>query len=287
MMTAAEFTDLDNDNVKELVIAGEWMPISIYKWKNGKYVPTTKDFGLDNIKGWWESIHIIDINGDGYKDIICGNNGLNTYLKASVDKPLTMHYADYDGNSTLDPILCYFNGAKSYPFVMRDRLLDHMIVLKKKFLRYKEYSVATLDDIFNLSQRKNEKVLQANELASLVLVNQQGKSFLPERLPTLTQISCIRSMLEIDVNNDGKMDVITGGNFYGADVFLGRYDASYGNILLNTGTSKMKNIPASLSGFRADGDVRHLLKLKTKKGISVMVVKNNEMPQMFDFKVKE
>lgn len=284
MITSAIFEDIDNDQIKELIIAGEWMPVTIFKWKNGKYIPSVKEYGLENILGWWETIHCMDINGDSYKDIICGNNGLNTYLKASKDKPITLHYADFDNNSTLDPILCYYNGEKSYPFVMRDRLLDHMIVLKKKFLRYKDYSVATLDDIFNLSQRKEEKVLMANELSSIVLINQQGKTFEPHPLPLFTQKSCIRSIIEMDVDNDGKKDLITAGNFYGADVFVGRYDASYGDILLNTASNSLRLIPSSYSGFKADGDVRRLLKLKTRKGISVMVVKNDGLPQMYDFK---
>jgi hypothetical protein len=284
MVTDAVFEDLDNDKTKELIIAGEWMPITIFKWKNGKYLNVTADFGIDKIKGWWETLHIADLNGDGFKDIVCGNTGLNSYFKASDAKPVTLLYKDYDNNGTLDPILCNYNGEKTYPFAMRDKMLDHSIILKKKFLRYKQYAGATINEIYSPEQRKGESKLEANQLASVIFYNVNGKSFKQYMLPTMAQISCIRTILDIDINQDGQPDLITAGNFYGTDVFLGRYDASKGNILLNNGNETFKNLPPAYTGFSASGDVRKLLKIKTKMGYNILVVKNNSLPDLFEIK---
>ncbi|MBC7885787.1 MAG: VCBS repeat-containing protein, partial [Saprospiraceae bacterium] len=108
MVTSATFEDLDKDGVKELILCGEWLPISIFKFEGGKYKNVTASFGLDKNIGWWETIHVRDLNGDGYPEIIAGNVGLNTHMKSSNEKPVTLHYKDYDGNSTLDPLLCYY-----------------------------------------------------------------------------------------------------------------------------------------------------------------------------------
>lgn len=284
MVTDAVFEDLDNDKTKELVVAGEWMPITIFKWKNGKYVNATADFGIDKIKGWWETLHIADLNGDGFKDLICGNTGLNSYFKASEDKPVTLLYKDYDNNGTLDPILCNYNGDKMYPFAMRDKMLDHSIILKKKFLRYKQYAGATINEIYSVEQRKGETKLEANQLASVIFYNVKGKSFTQYMLPTMAQISCIRSILDFDINQDGKPDLLTAGNFYGTDVFLGRYDASKGNVLLNEGRDSFKNAPSAYTGFSTGGDVRRLLRLKSKTGYNILAVKNNGLPDLFEIK---
>lgn len=284
MVTDAQFEDLDNDKIKELILVGEWMSPNIFKWKNGKFINVTKDFGIENYIGWWESLHIADLNGDGFKELICGNTGLNSYFKASDEKPLSLYYKDYDNNSTLDPILCSYNGTKIYPFVMRDKLLDHMVVLKKKYLRYKQYANNSFEDIFTPNERKGETVLKANLLASVVFYNKGGKAFEMVEMPQMAQLSCIRTILDFDINNDGKPDLITAGNFYGTDVFLGRYDASKGNILINEGNNRFNSLPSAYSGFNANGDVRKLLKIKTKDGYSIMIVKNNDLPELLKIK---
>jgi enediyne biosynthesis protein E4 len=286
MVTDAKFADIDNDKKPELIVVGEWMPINVFKWNGTKFKDITSALGLDKKIGWWESVHVEDINGDGFAEIIAGNVGLNTQIKASENKPATLHYKDYDNNKSLDPILCYYNGEKSHPFLMRDKILDHMIILKKKFLRYKDYANATMSTLFTAEQRRDEKVLSANTFASKILYNTGGKSFEYKDLPIPAQISLTNSILCIDVNNDGKKDIITAGNYFGTEVLLGRHDASVGNILINNGNNTLKSISAAQSGFNAKGDVRDLLPIKTKEGISILVVRNNDQFSLFKIKSK-
>jgi hypothetical protein len=235
MLTDARFADLDKDGVQELILAGEWMPVTIFKKVNNKYINVTSDFGIADLSGWWYSLEITDINGDGYPDIVAGNLGLNSHIQATKEKPATLVYKDFDNNGNIDPVLCYFNTDTSFPLQYRDRLLDQMIILKKKFTRYQTYANATLEDVFTPNQLKDAKVLTANTFTHTLFISQSGKSFSPQALPRYTQMSIVRSIIGTDVNHDGAMDLVIGGNFYGTDAQFGRYDASVGAILIGDG----------------------------------------------------
>ncbi|MGB4847461.1 MAG: VCBS repeat-containing protein [Saprospiraceae bacterium] len=284
MLTDAHFADLNNDGTQELILAGEWMPVTIFQKINNKYVNTTAEFGLADLSGWWYSLEVSDINGDGFPDIVAGNLGLNSHIQASKGKPATIWYKDFDSNGTIDPVFCYFTGDTSFPLQYRDRLLDQMIVLKKKFTRYRTYANATLEDIFSPTQLKDAKVLTANIFAHTLFISQSGKSFSARALPVYTQISTVRAIKALDINHDGVMDLVIGGNFYGTDAQFGRYDASVGAILIGDGNGQFRVFGPADSGFCIPGNVKSILPLKSSSGISLFVVKNNDRCSLFDFK---
>jgi hypothetical protein len=192
-----------------------------------------------------------------------------------------MHYKDFDNNGTIDPILCFYNKDASYPLHFRDRLLDHMIVLKKKFTRYHMYADATLEDIFTREQLKDSDVLTANTFAHSLFLNQGGKGFVVRQLPEYTQISTVRTIKAMDVNNDGVTDLIIGGNLYGTDAQFGRYDASVGAILMGEGQGEFSVLGPADSGFSIPGNVRRIVPLKSSDGIYVFVSRNNDMSSLF------
>ncbi len=284
MLTDARFADLDKDGTLELILVGEWMPITIFRKVNNKFVNATSEFGLADISGWWYSLEIADLNSDGYLDIVAGNLGLNSHIQASKEKPATLHYKDFDNNGTIDPVLCFYNRDKSYPLHFRDRLLDHMIFLKKKFTRYHMYADATLEDIFTPEQLKDAKVLSANTFAHTLFMNQGGKNFTAQALPRYTQISTVRSIKAMDINHDGATDLILGGNLYGTDAQLGRYDASVGAILIGDGEGHFQVVGPAESGFSIPGNVRSILPLKTSTGTSLFVARNNDVSSLFELK---
>jgi enediyne biosynthesis protein E4 len=284
MITEAKFADLDKDGRDELIIAGEWMPVSVFKNENGKFRNVTASFGLSGIKGWWYSLEVADLNADGYPEIIAGNLGLNSQIQASAQKPVTLHYKDFDNNGSLDPILCCYTDDKSYPLHFRDRLLDQMVVLKKKFTRYEMYANATLDQIFTREQLKDAKILTANHFSHTLFINNGGKVFTPSVLPRYTQISAVRSIKALDVNKDGKTDLLLGGNFYGTDAQIGRYDASVGAVLLGDGKGHFQVIGPASSGFSIRGNVRAILPLVSTKGTLVLVVRNNDKVSLLKLK---
>ena len=276
MITDAEFADLDNDGVLELIIAGEWMPVSIFKFENGSYVNHTSNYGINDKLGWWNSISIADINSDGYKDIIAGNLGLNSIFKASNQKPVELYYKDFDNNGSLDAVITNYNQGVSYPLHNRDRMLDQMVMLKKRFTRYAPYASATINDIFTPEELQNVKILKANHLEHTLFLNDNGKHFTSKTLPFETQISVVNDAVITDLNNDDKLDIIIGGNFYGTDAEYGRYDASIGATLLNTGDSNFNAVSTTESGLNIKGNVQHIKTLQVKGRPHILVIRNNE-----------
>lgn len=284
MLTAAAFADLDKDGTPELILTGEWMPVTIFRKVNDKYINTTRDFGVSDLSGWWSSLEIADINGDGFPDIVAGNLGLNSHIQVSAEKPATLYYKDFDKNGTIDPILCFFNRDTSFPLQYRDRLLDQMIMLKKKFTRYQTYADATIEDIFTPDQLKDVNTLTANTFSHTLFINQGGKKLTSSPLPRITQISTVRSIKAMDVNHDHNLDLVIGGNFYGTDAQFGRYDASVGAILIGDGQGHFEVLGPSESGFSIPGNVRSILPIKSSSGTVLFVVRNNDKSSLFRLK---
>lgn len=276
MVTDAEFADLDNDGVKELIVAGEWMPISVFKFENGSYKNKTGDFGLDDKIGWWNSITIDDVNGDGFMDILGGNLGLNSIFKASNSEPTTLYYKDFDKNGSLDAVLCTYIDGVSYPIHNRDRMLSHMVMLKKRFTRYEPYASATLNDIFTPEELKGVTILKANHFEHTLFINNGGSGFKVQNLPLETQISVLNDAYITDLNSDGQKDIVCGGNFYGTDAEFGRYDASIGATLINESGANFKSISALESGLSIPGNVQHIKPIKIGESNYILVIRNNE-----------
>ncbi|GGI56380.1 VCBS repeat-containing protein [Winogradskyella haliclonae] len=276
MVTDAEFADLDNDGTKELIISGEWIPVSVFKFENGTYQNRTIEFGLDKKVGWWNSVTVADINGDGFKDIVAGNLGLNSIFKASDSEPTELYFKDFDNNGSIDPVITTYIEGVSYPLHNRDRMLNHMVMLKKRFTRYAPYSNATITDIFTPQELQNVNVLKANHFQHTLFVNDNGKGFKAQNLPSETQISVLNDAVIKDLNKDGNVDVITGGNFYGTDAEYGRYDASIGTTLINKGNSNFEAISATESGLEISGNVQHIKEVSVAGQPHLLVIRNNE-----------
>lgn len=287
LITDAEFADLDKDGSKELIITGEWIPISVFKFQNGKYRNISESLDLSDKTGWWYSLTVSDITGNGYPDIIGGNLGLNSFLKASPSEPVSIYFKDFDNNGSLDAILCHYDRGVSYPVLNRDRLLTQMIMLRKRFTRYEPYARATIRDIFTQEELKDAQVLYANDFRHTIFINEGGKSFSSKPLPHQSQISVLQSSIVLDVNKDGKMDIIAGGNLFGTDTELGRYDASIGVLLLGDGQGNFENVPAVESGLIIPGNVRHLVPIKIKGAQYFWVVRNDDKSSLIKLKSNE
>jgi hypothetical protein len=219
MPTAAVFADLDSDGVKDLVVAGEWMPVRVFINKNGS-LHETKRAGP---KGLWQSLAVTDINGDGHPDILAGNWGLNTKLAAGRDGPLNLYIKDIDGNGTLEQLMTYFIGGEEYPFLGKDQLELALPGLKRSHLRYDEVAGRNLRYLFG-HQLDDAQTLHVDTLASLCLFNEGHSGFAPKALPPELQLSPLFSFTEI-TGPDGRRRWLAVGNFYGVQPYEGRYDA--------------------------------------------------------------
>ena len=154
MITDAAWVDLDLDKKNELVVVGEWMPVTVFRQENGKLVNSTNQFFDKRYSGWWNTITIGDFNADNRPDLVIGNMGLNTQFKASEKEPLEMYYKDFDNNGSVDPIFSFYIQQKRYPYITRDELVGQLPVMRKRFSNFKSYADITMEDLFQNNELK-------------------------------------------------------------------------------------------------------------------------------------
>lgn len=286
--TAAAWADLDADGSLDLVLAGEWMPVTIFKNNKGKLTDATADLGLDKASGWWNCLVINDLNGDGFPDLMVGNQGLNSKFKASDDAPLSVYAADFDRNGSIESIICQQAEGKEKPIHQRDELLAQVNALERRFPKYALYAKASLQDIFGEKPLAQAYKKDCQVLASKVFLNEGGKRFLAKRLPLEAQVSPVHAILCEDVNRDGKLDLVLGGNDYSPAVSIGQADASCGLVLLGDGVGGFTPVSAAASGFFVNGEVNELAVLRTRNHKKLLLAGvNSTALRLFEFHENE
>lgn len=282
MVKDALWRNINDDNLPDLVLVGEWMPITVLLQSNDRsFRNATEQYGLSKTRGLWNSIATDDIDGDGDIDLIGGNFGWNSRLKASIDKPLTMYLGDFDSNGGSDHILVYFNGDKSYPFPSRDHLVKHIPSLKKKFLNYYDYRDVNLNDIVTPQQQGNSAVLVVDDLSSMVFRN-VGDKFVSEKLPLSCQLFPVYDILVEDVDGDGANELLMVGNTSLTQPDIGPQDAGYG-LILKYFASGYAVLSAEQSGFFVKGESRNIRSVRTSNGTVIVVAQNNSSVGSFKY----
>ncbi|MFT5958797.1 MAG: hypothetical protein ACI8VJ_000546 [Polaribacter sp.] len=278
MITDAIFIDITKNGYKDLVVVGDFMGVAVFENQQGKFKRTEKNT-LSNLKGWWNTIEKSDLDNDGDFDLILGNHGLNSRFKATPKNPIKLYVNDFDKNGFLDPILSFTGiDGKEYPYALRHNLVDQLKYLSKKFPDYESFKAATIQDIFTPQQLQESKILEANTLASVILFNEGAFNFSVQKLPLETQFSPIYAIATSDFDNDGDQDILLGGNLDGVKPEFGRYDASFGNYLENTGNRVFK-FHQQGKGLKVNGQIRDLKVLKNK----VFITKNNDSLEVYNY----
>src|SRR5216110_2813245 len=171
MVTDAVWQDVDGDGRPDLIVVGEWMPITIFHNAGGGKLVRLKSPGLEHSEGWWNRIVAGDFTGKGRVDFIVGNLGLNTRLVASDAEPVTMYAKDFDGNGVTDQIVSAYNHGTSYPIAMRDELISALPYLGQRYSRYEDYARQTVTDIFSPGELAGATVKQAHTFATALVRN--------------------------------------------------------------------------------------------------------------------
>jgi hypothetical protein len=263
MVTDAAFADINGDGKSDLVLAGEWMPITIMINESGKLVSRTKEYFGKELSGWWNKILLEDLDGDGKLDLVVGNMGLNTQCKVSDKEPAELYFKDFDDNGSVDPILCFYIQGKSHPYVSRDELLDQMSIMRTRFSNYKDYADVGIKEIFTAEELKGVSLLKVNTLKTMAFLNKNNK-FNAIELPLQTQYAPVYTITLMDYDKDGMQDLLLCGNINRSRLKFGKNDANRGVLLKGNGKGNFTYISPPQSGFNIKGDVRSAVTIGNK-----------------------
>jgi hypothetical protein len=275
MVTSALWTDFDDDGYTDLLVAGEWMPVTFFKNQRGKLVNVTAAAGLGETSGWWSSIAGADMDNDGDTDYILGNMGLNTPFRASGQEPLTIYSGDLDGSGVQQSMLSWFIQGKNYPWPSRDALVRQMPRLGKKFFLYDEYAKATVQDVISPELLSKATALKSSYFSSSYIENQGKGKFKIRPLPVQAQFAPVHGILARDINFDGNLDLILSGNSYAPDASIGRFDAMYGMCLKGDGKGSFALVNPASSGLGLRGENRSLVELTSRAGKTLLISAGN------------
>jgi enediyne biosynthesis protein E4 len=286
MVTGAVWADVNGDEQKELVITGEWMCPRIFAYNKGKNkFEELLNTNLTNLYGWWQTVKAGDMNGDGKMDLILGNIGENFYLRPSVSNPVKLWLNDFDGNGTKEQFVTRVIGGKDMPVFLKREITDQFPGLKKENLKHSDYADKTIQQLFSGEVIKRSEVKQFNYSSSVLAINDGKGGFRVEALPQMLQLSSVNAIALEDVNEDGRLDMIVGGNRFGFPPQFGRLDAGYGHVLLNEGKGKYRWIGGQESGVSLRGEIRTIENIKgngTQRYL--LMVLNDQLPVLYKVK---
>lgn len=281
MVTDAQCTDIDGDGTAELVVAGDWMPVTIFRFRNGVL---KKDAEIPQSSGWWNCLQAGDVDGDGDVDLIGGNAGLNSRIKAEPQKPARLYVGDFDRNGQIECVPVYFKtDGKGYPYFMKGELQLQIPSLRKDFLYFSDYAGKSIEEVFTAEQLKNIEVLEVQESRTCLFRNDGKGNFSKEPLPLMAQLSYVFSVYVDDLNRDGRPDIMLSGNFFGLKPQSGRFDASYGVTLIEDGRGNYGYVPPAESGLFMRGEARKMRSVrKAGGGNYVVAAMNNDSLKIFE-----
>jgi hypothetical protein len=250
--------------------------VRVFHQEGGRFVERTNEAGFKASNGWWYSITVTDINGDGRPDLILGNLGLNAYITASATEPARLYVADFAHNRSVQPILTAYKAGVSYPIAGRDELVRTVPALGDKYPSYASFGAARIEQIFPRAELERAKVLEAYDFATSVAIDNGNGTFTLRALPMEAQFAPVRSAVADDFDGDGHTDLLLAGNDFGVPPVFGRHDASYGVVLRGDGGGHFGVLDFSQTGLVLDGQARHIKVLRQASGGRLIVVARND-----------
>ncbi len=280
MVTDAMWADVSGDKAKELIIVGEWMVPHIFSCKNQQF--TEVKTNMDNLFGWWRDVIATDVNGDGKTDLVLGNIGDNFYLHPDYKNPVKLWVKDFDQNGTVDKIMTQMVEGKDMTVFLKHEMEAQLPILKKQNLLHEAFAKKSIQELFLEKILRGALVKQFNYTSSIVAINQGNGQFLIEKLPAMVQLSSVNAGVANDVNNDGFMDLVLGGNDFDLVPQFGRLDANMCTVLLNNGHGKFENVETRFAGISESAEIKDIKKIIVNKRECLLILQNNEYPVLYE-----
>ena len=281
MITDATWQDIDGDKKKDLITVSDWGAPMIFK-NSGRRLSNYKT-NLSKYEGWWNVVEAADLDNDGDQDLILGNKGSNIPYETSFSDPMKMWVNDFDNNGTIEQIVTKHKNGKDYPLHMKKEMTSQLVSLKKENLKASEYAVKAIDELLPKDKLRNAIQKQATISETIIAVNDGGGNFSIKELPGRVQFSCVCGISCMDINNDGNLDLVMGGNNFEFKPQFSRLDASFGNVLLGDGKMNFEWQDYTRSGFNIKSEVKYLEKFKGRDGKTYIIAAiNDEKPKIFE-----
>ncbi len=259
MLTDSGIIDLDQDGKPELIVLGEAMAIQIFSLRENQWKETTLEFFEKHEFGFWNDLTLADWDGDGKVEILAGNLGANSQIKASSSQPAEILYKDFDSNGSVDAFLGYYIQGEKYPAASRDEILGQVLFLKKRYLDFKSFSNVKMNELFTAQEREGANSIFINRLETTYFVRNSAGKFEAKALPIQTQFSPVFASEAVDVNGDGNLDMVLGGNTDYGKLYFGKYDANQGVVLLGNGKGQFTNATIAQTGLNLNGNARKII----------------------------
>ncbi len=280
LVNDVKWLDYNQDGWQDLVISGEWMPITLFENQKGRLVKSQNTFD-QNTTGWWFSLETADMDGDGDEDIIAGNLGLNYKYKASQKEPFEVYYYDFDDNKSKDIVLTYYNFGIQYPLRGKQCSSEQIPTLNEQFPTYDFFAGSDVSKVYGDNNLASALHYEATTFASTYFENKGNGQFESKELPMLAQLSSINDFLVDDFNQDGHQDILLAGNLYNAEVETTRNDAGYGLLLTGDGKGNFKPMDRKDSGFFVPYNVKSMEKIQAKDGSLILIGSNDDVLRIF------
>lgn len=282
MVTDAVFADVAGDTAKELIIVGEWMSPKIYSFKGNRFAEILTN--LEDLSGWWQSVKEMDVNNDGKIDLVLGNIGENFYLNPTAGNPVKLWMADFDRSGDVDKLLTRRVGGKDKPVFLKNDIQDQIPGIKKQNLKHHDFAQKSIHELFPAETVNKAIVKEFNYSSSVIAINKGDGNFELHKLPFRGQLSSVNAIHCIDLNYDGKKDIITGGNKSGFPPQLQKLDASFGDVFINNGNGDFEWKGSAQTNLKVDGEVKDIVELPTRTDKYLLFLRNDDFPKMFRIK---
>lgn len=276
LVTAALWSDVNNDGWLDLVVVGEWMPITVFENREGRLTNATTRLGLNRTVGWWNSITAGDFDADGDTDYAAGNLGLNTSLKNTPEGPVRLHAHDANDDGRVDAVISRYMGSESYPIHFRDDVIAQLPHLEERFPSYESYAQAEVHALLGESALREARVYRSDTFQTSYIENVEGHAFEVHELPTRAQFAPVFGITSADYDGDGALDLLMVGNSSATEPFTGPYDAFNGVLLRGNGRGRFADTRPSESGFFVPGNGKALAELVRDDERLILAARNND-----------